>query len=440
MPVLIAHVVPRSPGGRAGIQAGDTLLSINGHEITDVLDYRFYMTSSVLQLSLMRGGKAFSKRIHKGEYDDLGLEFETYLMDKQIACKNKCIFCFVDQMPPGMRESLYFKDDDSRLSFLFGNYITLTNLSEKDIDRIIQMRISPVNVSVHTTDPELRVRMMKNPAAASSLGYLERLVQAGIHVNAQLVLVPGWNDGAALEKTLQDLGQLGPNLQSIACVPVGLTRYREGLPELQPFERQGALDTIAIIHRFAENMLAERGSRIARPADEFFLKAGIEPPPSDYYGDFDQLEDGLGLFSMVRDDFLAALEDDEGTPVPKMVQSVVTGMAAYPLISRLAERAMKKHPSVQIHVYPIRNTFFGEQITVAGLVTAQDILCQLAGADLGERLLFPSVMLRREKDRFLDNMTLDDLSHALGIPMLPIDNDGWELYEAMIHGDTGNPT
>ena len=234
MPVLIAHVIPRSPGGRAGIQAGDTLLSINGHEITDVLDYRFYMTSSYLQLSLMRGGKAFSKAVHKEEYDDLGLEFETYLMDRQIACKNKCIFCFVDQMPPGMRESLYFKDDDSRLSCLF----------------------------------------------------------------AQLVLVPGWNDGAALEKTLQDLGQLGPNLQSIACVPVGLTRYREGLPELQPFDRQGALETIAIIHRFAENMLAERGSRIARPADEFFLKAGIEPPPSAYYGDFDQLEDGLGLFSM----------------------------------------------------------------------------------------------------------------------------------------------
>jgi len=439
MPVLIAHVIPRSPGGRAGIQAGDTLLSINGHEIIDVLDYRFYMTSSHLQLALMRSGKAFSKEIRKEEYDDLGLEFETYLMDKQISCKNKCIFCFVDQMPPGMRESLYFKDDDSRLSFLFGNYITLTNLSEKDIDRIIQMRISPVNVSVHTTDPELRVRMMKNPAAASSLKYLERLVQAGIHVNAQLVLVPGWNDGTALEKTLQDLGKLGPNLQSIACVPVGLTRYREGLPELKPFDRQGALDTIAIIHRFAEKMLKERGNRIARPADEFFLKAGIEPPASEYYGDFDQLEDGLGLFSMVRDDFLAALEDDQDSRA-QGIQSIVTGMAAYPLISRLAEQAMEKHPSLKIHVYPVRNTFFGEQITVAGLVTAQDILHQLAGAELGERLLFPSVMLRREGDRFLDNMTVADLSHALGVPMLPVANDGWELYEAMLHRDMGNPT
>lgn len=430
MPVLIERVEARSPAARAGLRPGDTLVSIDGHAIGDVLDYRFYMTSPRISLSLLRGGKPFSCEICKGEYDDLGLEFETYLMDRQLSCKNKCVFCFIDQMPPGMRDTLYFKDDDSRLSFLFGNYITLTNVTDADIDRIIRMHISPVNVSVHTTDPELRVRMMKNPAAAGSLRYLSRLTGAGIRVNTQLVLVPGWNDGAALEKSLEDLGALGPNLQSVACVPVGLTRYREGLPELRPFDRAGAVETISIVHRFAEKMVAERGARVAYPSDEFFLKADFDIPPSAYYGDFDQLENGVGLVAMLRDDFAAAIEEDD-TDAAACALSVATGKAAFPLIQELARRVMEKHPGVDIRVYAIENVFFGQLITVAGLVTAGDIIRQLSGRALGERLLFPAVMLRREGDRFLDDVTVEALSAALGVPASPVDNDGWALYDAM---------
>ena len=278
MPVLIREVERGSHAQKAGIKAGDVLVSIDGNAINDVLDYRFYVTSPHISLSLLRAGKGFRASIQKGEYDDIGLAFETYLMDRQHSCKNKCIFCFVDQMPKGMRESLYFKDDDSRMSFLFGNYITLTNLTQADIDRIIKMRISPVNISVHTTDPALRVEMMKNPKAASSLGYIRQLCEAGIKVNSQLVLVPGYNDGKALEQTLADLGTLYPNLQSIACVPVGLTKYREGLPELRLFDREGARETIEIIHRFAGAMEEKYGQRVAYPSDEFFLKAQMPIP------------------------------------------------------------------------------------------------------------------------------------------------------------------
>lgn len=433
MPVLIERVQAHSPASRAGIRPGDTLLAIDGHEIGDVLDYRFYMTSPHIRLNLLRGGKPFSREIRKEEYDDLGLEFETYLMDRQLSCKNKCVFCFIDQMPPGMRETLYFKDDDSRLSFLFGNYITLTNVTDADIERIIRMHISPVNISVHTTDPALRVRMMKNPAAADSLRYLRQLTDAGIRINTQLVLVPGWNDGAALEQTLEDLGKLGPGLQTVSCVPVGLTKYRDGLEKLRPFDGDGARETIRIIERFGDRMERERGARTAYPSDEFFLLAGYDTPPAAYYGDFDQLENGVGLVSLLRDDFSAALAEDESAGAAADV-SVATGMLAAPLLSSLAKRAAQKHPRVKIRVYPVVNDFFGERITVAGLLTGRDLIRQLSGKDLGARLLFPAVMLRREGDRFLDDVTVEELSQALGVPVAPVENDGWALYGAM----TGN--
>ena len=328
MPVLIQSVQPGSYAARAGIQPGDTLAAIDGHPVNDLLDYRFYVTSRRIVLDLLRAGKTRSVQIRKGEYDDIGLEFETYLMDKQRSCKNKCVFCFVDQMPPGMRETLYFKDDDSRMSFLFGNYITLTNLTDGDIDRIIQMRISPVNISVHTTDPELRVRMMKNPRAASSLAYIRRLCDADIRVNSQLVLCPGYNDGPALERTLNDLGALYPNLQSIACVPVGLTRFREGLEPLRPYDRERARETIEIIHRFAGRMWETHGERVAYPSDEFFLKAELPVPEPRYYGAFDQLEDGVGTLALLREEFEDALADDPETSASGVL-STVTGEAAY---------------------------------------------------------------------------------------------------------------
>ena len=430
MPVLIAHVEPGSTARRAGICPGDTLVAIDHNEINDVLDYRFYIASRHITLELLRGGRPYTACIRKGEYDDIGLEFETYLMDKQHSCKNKCIFCFIDQMPGGMRETLYFKDDDSRLSFLFGNYITLTNLTDADIDRIIKMHISPVNVSVHTTDPELRVRMMKNPNAAGSLRYLERLAGAGIRINTQLVLCPGWNDGDALEKSLDDLGKLYPGLQSIACVPVGLTRHREGLPQLEPFTPEGAARTIDIIHRFADRMEREHGERVAYPSDEFFLRAGRPIPPAGYYGEFAQLENGVGLLALLEDEFSRALgADPSGGHAADL--TMVTGVGAYPLIRSFADRVMQKNPGVKIRVQAIVNRFFGETITVAGLVTGQDIVAQLSGTRLGERVLFPAVMLRHERDRFLDDMTLEELGQSLGVPVFPVENDGWALYDAM---------
>lgn len=430
MPVLIQSVERRSYAERAGIRPGDTLLTIDQNPVNDVLDYRFYMTNPVIELHLLRGGAAYSAQIKKGEYDDIGLEFETYLMDKQHSCKNKCIFCFVDQMPKGMRETLYFKDDDSRMSFLFGNYITLTNLTDADIDRIIKMHISPVNVSVHTTDPALRVRMMKNPNAAGSLRYLKRLTDAGIKVNTQLVLCPGYNDGEALEKSLNDLGVLYPNLQSIACVPVGLTRHREGLPALRPFDAAGAADTIERIHRFAGRMQALHGERVAYPSDEFFLKAGQPIPDAAYYGEFAQLENGVGLIALLKDEFETAFASDDGAEA-HFDGAVVTGTAAAPLLRELAGKVSERFSKVHIRVYPITNRFFGETINVAGLVTGGDIVSQLAGKPLGEKVLLPSVMLRHERDRFLDDMPVGELAEKLGVPVEPIDNDGYQLYDAM---------
>lgn len=430
MPVLIQSVEPGSHADLAGILAGDVLVAIDENEINDVLDYRFYVTSRKIALHLLRSGAPFSASLQKGEYEDIGLEFETYLMDKQHACKNKCVFCFVDQMPKGMRKSLYFKDDDSRMSFLFGNYITLTNLTDADIDRIIKMKISPVNISVHTTDPALRVKMMKNPAAADSLGFIERLCEAGIQVNSQLVLCPGLNDGPALERTLRDLGALYPNLQSIACVPVGLTRYRENLPALQPYDRERAARTIEIIHRFAEEMLEKHGERVAYPSDEFFLKAQRPLPPPEYYGRFDQLEDGVGVLALLESEFMDAMEQDDGSDA-RADLTVLTGTAAYPTLQALAGRAMSKKPKLKIEVHAIVNRFFGESINVAGLITGQDIVAQMKGRRIGSQVLLPSVMLRRERDKFLDDMTVEQLEAALGAPVKPVDNDGWQLYDAM---------
>lgn len=430
MPVLIQSVEPDSYADRAGILEGDVLLAIDDNQINDVLDYRFYVTSRKITLHLLRSGVPFSASLKKGEYDDIGLEFETYLMDKQHSCKNKCIFCFVDQMPKGMRKSLYFKDDDSRMSFLFGNYITMTNLTDADIDRIIKMKISPVNISVHTTDPQLRIKMMKNPAAADSLRFIKKLCDAGIRVNSQLVLCPGYNDGEALERTLQDLGTLYPSLQSIACVPVGLTRFRDNLEPLVPYDEERANQTITIIHRFAEQMLEKHGERVAYPSDEFFLKAKQPIPSPDYYESFDQLEDGVGVLALLESEFMDAMEmDDETEDCADL--TMLTGKAAYPLIEKLAQRIKSKKPGLKIEVHAIVNRFFGESINVAGLITGQDIAEQMKGKRIGSCVLIPSVMLRREQDKFLDDMTVEQLEAELGAPVKPVDNDGWQLYDAM---------
>lgn len=431
MAVTITEIAQGSLAEHSGIKTGDLLLTINESEICDVLDYRFYMTEEQLTIGLQRGDKPYEVQLKKEEYEDLGLEFSSYLMDKQRFCKNKCIFCFVDQTPKGMRETLYFKDDDARMSFLFGNYITLTNLEDRDIERIIKMHISPINVSVHTTNPDLRTQMMANPKAGSSLAYIKTLTDHGIKVNTQIVLCPGVNDGAELERTLSDLGAMYPNLQSIACVPVGLTAHRETLYPLSPYTKEQAQEVIKIINRFGDAMAEQHGLRIAYPADEFFLKAEQAIPDYEYYGDFDQLENGVGLLALLGEEFsdaLAMANDSEKT----RTVSIATGEAAYEFMNTLAKKAEAVYPNLKVLVYKIINDFFGHNITVAGLVTGTDLLAQLEGKALGEELLLPTVMLRHEQDLFLDDVSVEELSKALQIPVKILAIDGFDLLSAML--------
>ncbi|MBR6635011.1 MAG: DUF512 domain-containing protein [Clostridia bacterium] len=414
------------------ISAGDTLVAVNSHEINDVLDYRFYTSACKLKLEIeTEKGKRRTVKVKKGEYDDLGLCFETYLMDKHHSCKNKCIFCFIDQMPKGMRESLYFKDDDSRLSFLFGNYVTLTNLADKDIDRIIEMHISPVNVSVHTMNPTLRVEMMKNPNSGTSLRYLNRLAEAGIKLNTQLVLCPGINDGKELEFSLSELGKLYPAVQSIACVPVGLTKHREGLPHLDAYNKETASRVIDTVDDFNIHFKFYNNETIAYAADEFYLAAQREIPSADYYGDYPQLENGVGMWRLLKEEFASALEMNDYTPEKGREISAVTGAAAHPLIKELAN-SLEIRYNIKINVYEVKNVFFGESVTVSGLLTGQDILEQLKDRELGSELIIPDNSLRDGEEVFLDDMTVAQLSTALGVPVTSCKADGYELLDKFL--------
>lgn len=435
MPVKINSVQKGSIADRHAIHAGDTLECINGKEINDVLDYQFYLKEEKISLKILTdSGKRRYLIIKKDADSDIGLDFETYLMDKQQHCKNKCIFCFIDQMPHGMRDSLYFKDDDSRLSFLFGNYITLTNLSEHDVDRIIEMHISPVNISVHTMNPELRVQMMKNPNAGKSLDIIRRLSEAGIEMNTQLVLCPGINDGKELEYSLEQLGKLYPQVQSIAAVPVGLTKHREGLCHLECYDKKTAGEVIDIIECFADHFHYFHGTRLAFASDEFYLKAERPIPTADFYEGFPQIENGVGLWASLKSEFYDAIESEDNSELLTRERSVslATGVAAYPLLKELSEAAEKKFNNLKIKVYEIKNEFFGENITVAGLVVGQDLMNALKGETLGEELLIPSVMLRHERDMFLDSVTLDDVQSTLGTKITVCETDGYDLLDKML--------
>lgn len=434
MAVRITSVEPGSPARRARIHKGDTLISINGNAITDVLDYRFYMTDEHLEILLCDQEKKLrTVVVEKDEYDDLGLEFETYLMDRQMGCKNACIFCFVDQTPPGMRKSLYFKDDDTRMSFLFGNYTTLTNLKEGDIQRIIKMHISPINISIQTMNPALRVQMMKNPFAGESLKFVRMLTEGGIKINTQIVLCPGYNDGEQLEYSLSELAKLGPNVQSIAVVPVGLTRYREKLTPLRGFFPQEAVEVVKTMERWGEYFCKEYGTRTAYASDEFYTLAGKDFPPYEFYEDFAQLENGVGMMTLMQHDFAQALKEAQLEQSPAAHRcTIATGQLAYPMMQDFAERVQQAFPQVQVQVKKIRNDFWGPTITVAGLITGQDLLAQLEGLDLGSELLIPANMLRHEQDRFLDDLTLEQVQETLGVPALPVENDAFELLARML--------
>lgn len=433
MSVKIESVDKGSIAYRHNICSGYILEKINTHEINDVLDYQFYLKESKISLQLLdENGKRRYLIIKKNPDADIGLNFETYLMDNQQHCKNKCVFCFIDQLPHGMRDSLYFKDDDSRLSFLFGNYITLTNLSQHDVDRIIEMHISPVNISVHTMNPELRVQMMKNPNAGKSLDIIYRLAEAGIQMNTQLVLCPGINDGKELEYSLEQLGKLYPHIQSIAAVPVGLTKHREGLCHLECYNKKTAGEVIDIIECFADHFNYFHGTRLAFAADEFYLKAEREIPNADFYEDFPQIENGVGLWASLKSEFYDALDSEDINNLESNRHiSLATGVAAYPLLKELSQAAEEKISGLKIDVYEIKNEFFGENITVAGLVVGQDLIKQLNGKNLGDELLIPSVMLRHERDMFLDSMTVDEVQQRLNVKMTVCEVDGYDLLDKM---------
>ncbi len=429
MPVKIQSVTPRSPAAKAGIKEGETLISINGHKINDALDYGFYTYERELRLELDTRTVVVKK---KDDYDEIGLNFETYLMDKKQTCRNKCIFCFIDQLPEGMRESLYFKDDDSRLSFLQGNYITLTNLSEEDIDRIIRMKLN-VNISVHTTNPDLRVKMLNNKNAGRVLDYIPKMAENGIVMNCQIVLCKGINDGEELRKSLSYLTGLYPVVQSIAVVPFGATRFRCGLSDIPMHDKESALSAIKIIEEFGDKMEKEYGERVVYPADELFLTAGMAIPHSDYYGSFDQYENGVGMWAYLRDGYLECLEEveDDGSAVHK---SIATGVLSAPLLKELSEATSARFPSVKINVYPVRNEFFGETITVAGLVTGGDLINQLKPykSQLGTALLIPDTMLKADEPVFLDDVTVEDVENELGIEIIPVGNEPEDLIEALL--------
>ncbi len=433
MSVLVSAVTKKSIADKKGVKSGDVLVSVNSHEINDVLDYRFYIKEEKLTLALISNGKAKKVKIRKDEYDDIGLEFESYLMDKQHTCQNRCIFCFVDQMPPGMRETLYFKDDDSRMSFLFGSYVTLTNLTEHDVSRLIEMHISPVNVSVHTMNPSLRVKMMKNKHAGECLSILPRLAKSGIKLNTQLVLCPGINDGKELEFSLQELEKLRPAIQSIAAVPVGLTKYREKLPALRAYTKEEALQTIKIVDSFGEKCLEKYGTRLAFCADEFYLKAGIEMPSEEYYEDYPQLENGVGLWKNLESEFSSALKSSDYAKEAERRVSLVTGTAAFPLLEALCKKVNERFPNVKADVFEVKNDFFGHSVTVAGLVTGKDLIAQLKGKPHAKTLIIPSVMLRSEGDVFLDDVSLEDVENALSVSVEVTDsNSGFELLDNIL--------
>ena len=429
MSTLITSIDRRSPAERAGVRPGERLLSINSRAVEDVLDYRFfgYDANPLLELEAPDGSRR-SLRVKKPEGTDLGLNFETYLMDKPRPCANHCLFCFVDQMAPGCRDTLYFKDDDARLSFLMGNYITLTNLSDREVRRIIELRISPINVSVHATDPKLRSVLLGSRAGGESLAVMRRLGEAGIAMNGQIVLCPGYNDGEQLQRTMEDMAAWGFN--SCSIVPVGLTKFREGLSRLRPVDRETANQVIGQVDAFGARCLERYGSRKFFCSDELYIRAGRDLPGEDYYEDYVQIENGVGMLRSLISEFEAGLRLEDG-PAEASFYTVATGVSARPWLQELADKAREKTGAAG-QVIAIANDFFGHTIDVAGLITGRDLIAQLRGKDLGGRLLIPVNMLRHGGDVFLDDLHVSDVEKALGVPVTVVEQDGFDLLDAML--------
>ncbi|MEZ3435026.1 MAG: DUF512 domain-containing protein [Lachnospiraceae bacterium] len=429
---IIKEIEPGSIAMELGIEPGDRLLSINDMEIEDVFDYHFYVNDEELTLLIEKpDGEQWELQIEKDYEEDLGLIFEQGLMDEYRSCKNKCIFCFIDQMPEGMRDTLYFKDDDSRLSFLQGNYVTLTNMSDYDIERIIRYHLEPINISFQTTNPKLRCKMLHNRFAGEALKKVDRLFRAGIEMNGQIVLCKGVNDGEELERSIRDLSEYIPCLRSVSVVPVGLTKYREGLYPLEPFIKEDAEDVLQTIHRWQEKLYARHGLHFIHAGDEWYILAGEEMPEAERYDGYLQLENGVGMLRLLMDEFEEAYRFLKGDTKERCV-SVATGYLAYPYIRRMAERIMEKCPALRVHVYPVRNDFFGELITVSGLITGKDLIRQLKGKPLGERLLLPCSMFRSGETVFLDDITIEDVKEALQVEADIVKSSGQDFIEAVL--------
>ncbi|MBO5496485.1 MAG: DUF512 domain-containing protein [Oscillospiraceae bacterium] len=425
----IKSVDPTSPlHGR--VRPGDTVTAINGNEILDVLDYKFYAYDRDLHVTLRRpDGSEYTVHVRKGEGGDLGLDFESYLMDKPRSCANACVFCFIDQLPRGMRRTMYFKDDDARLSFLLGNYITLTNLSPREIERIIALHISPINVSVHTTNPELRKKMLRNPRAGESIDVMRRFAAAGIIMNCQIVCCPGLNDGEELLRTMRELEEMYPAVHSVSIVPVGLTKFRERLYPLTPFTREHAAETLDLVEDFSARCLEKHGSRIFFCGDELYIKAGRELPGDEFYEEYTQLENGVGMLRLLETEFRSAVKLAEAPDGADF--AIATGVSAAPYFEKLLNLAREQFPELKGHVYAIENDFFGNSINVTGLITGGDLIAQLKDKELGERLLISQNMLRRQEQDFLDDVKLEEASRALGVPVYPVEADGFALCDAM---------
>ena len=464
----ISRIRPGSIGEEAGLKPGDQVVSVNGIQVEDVFDYRYLTEEEYLEVLIRQSdGEEWILEVEKDEDEDLGLEFENGLMDEYRSCRNKCIFCFIDQMPPGMRDTLYFKDDDSRLSFLQGNYVTLTNMDEKDIERIIRYHLSPINISVHTTNPELRCRMLHNRFAGEALRKIDLLYQAGMEMNGQIVLCKGYNDGPELERTIEELGRYCPVMESVSVVPVGLTRYREGLTPLKPFTKEEAGQVIDTVERWQEKFFARYGLHFIHASDEFYLLAGREMPKASRYDGYPQLENGVGMLRLLTEEVSEALKaldceaggeknkkngekeetgcqecEKSGIEAEKRKVSVVTGKLAGPLLRQIASQVTERYPWVEVLVYEIVNDFFGEMITVSGLLTGQDLIRQLQGKELGNCLLIPANMVKSDADIFLDDVTKEDAEKALQVPLVIVKSSGYELVRQLLGlaspgGDTG---
>ena len=434
---IVNSVVPGSIAEEMGIEPGDRLISINGQEIEDIFDYQFYSEDEELLLLIEKpDGEQWELEIGKDADEELGMEFGPGLMDEYRSCRNKCIFCFIDQMPEGMRDTLYFKDDDSRLSFLQGNYVTLTNMSDHDIERIIRYRLEPINISFQTTNSDLRCKMLHNRFAGDALKKVDQLYQGGIEMNGQIVLCKGVNDGEELERSIRDLTGYLPLLRSVSVVPVGLTKFRDGLYPLEPFTKDEAKKVLETIHRWQEKIYAEYGVHFIHAGDEWYLLAEEEIPEEERYDGYLQLENGVGMLRLLFNEFEEAYQNAEGDDRKESL-SIATGRLAYPYLKRMSEKMEKKYPNIRIYVHPIRNEFFGERITVSGLVTAQDIMAQLEGKELGERLLLPCNMLKADEDVFLDDYTVSQVSEALQVPVVIVKSSGQDLIDAILEERKG---